>query len=836
VPIAPSTRFRQVRPIADQTPFDSGRGATIGAFGGLEAQAITGLGQDLEVVSKEAEKVLIQENERQAKELDVEFTSRKRQLLYGDGTEQNPGFYASQGKNTLELDPASREQLGKIQAELLNKSANGQVRRLFKGSSDARLQREYDNMSQFTAQQRKVANQTASDARIKEAVDDAALSGWSDPAILRNSESIISSEVFAQAEDQGWAPEVTQSKLEEARTLMYRDTIVAAIKQGQLDKAQEVFDKHKGKMDGPVAAEVAFMLEDQTLVVEAQAETDTIVESTNDYEEQLKLARSLPPGKLRDEVVRRVSNRQAEKTRIESVRKNEAASSAYNWIYDGNDFDQWRRENPEQFAVLASDGILMGAIERSMEQVSNGKRFALASDGETMLSISNLATDVLANTDLQLYRSSLTEQEYNRAITLQAGAKASLDSNSTNYEAYRRGERILSQMAPASLEWNDKDQSAKKVQKQQQITNDLRAFIASYTEQGIQPTEPQIAAEAQRLMTEVEVPGTFGFFFGGDDELLAQATRLSKEDRARVRVGIENIPEAMQDGIKELFQESGRVATPDLIEQFYGATLMKDVARKRRLLGIAGAEAVPVIPEAATPVVPVVPTAPTPAEQAAGQKPSDIGEGVSVPFPQAPADVEAPAEDESSFLEMFNPIGTAKAQDADAHFNTVDFIFNNEESRKVKTTRYVDSEGHPTIGVGFNLDRAGARKKIEALGYDFAAVKSGQQQITERHALQLFDEDVRAAETDVAQLYTDITPKTVPAWNQLDEGRRQALIDMSFNLGRTKLRKFKKMWVAIANGDWATAAAEAQNSDWFNQVGRRGPKVVDLLKAGSPTS
>ncbi len=44
---------------------------------------------------------------------------------------------------------------------------------------------------------------------------------------------------------------------------------------------------------------------------------------------------------------------------------------------------------------------------------------------------------------------------------------------------------------------------------------------------------------------------------------------------------------------------------------------------------------------------------------------------------------------------------------------------------------YKDSEGVPTIGVGFNLKRSDAKAKIEALGLDYTKVLSGDQELTD---------------------------------------------------------------------------------------------------------
>ena len=61
---------------------------------------------------------------------------------------------------------------------------------------------------------------------------------------------------------------------------------------------------------------------------------------------------------------------------------------------------------------------------------------------------------------------------------------------------------------------------------------------------------------------------------------------------------------------------------------------------------------------------------------------------------------------------------------------------------------YKDTEGHPTIGVGFNLDRSDARAKIEALGLDYAKVKAGTQDLTDTQVYQLLDGDMDRAIAD----------------------------------------------------------------------------------------
>ena len=60
------------------------------------------------------------------------------------------------------------------------------------------------------------------------------------------------------------------------------------------------------------------------------------------------------------------------------------------------------------------------------------------------------------------------------------------------------------------------------------------------------------------------------------------------------------------------------------------------------------------------------------------------------------------------------------------------------------------------------------------------------------------------------------------------------MANMCFNLGVTRLLKFKKFLTAIESKDWDNAAAEMMDSRWAVQVGPRAIRLKDrVLKGGS---
>ena len=62
--------------------------------------------------------------------------------------------------------------------------------------------------------------------------------------------------------------------------------------------------------------------------------------------------------------------------------------------------------------------------------------------------------------------------------------------------------------------------------------------------------------------------------------------------------------------------------------------------------------------------------------------------------------------------------------------------------------------------------------------------------------------------------------------------RRVALLSMAFNMGGPRLAGFRQMRAAIAAGDWDRAAAEALDSRWARQTGKRAGHIAAMLRSG----
>jgi lysozyme len=114
--------------------------------------------------------------------------------------------------------------------------------------------------------------------------------------------------------------------------------------------------------------------------------------------------------------------------------------------------------------------------------------------------------------------------------------------------------------------------------------------------------------------------------------------------------------------------------------------------------------------------------------------------------------------------------------------------------------------GHWTIGIGRNVDVNGG--------------------------LGLSDEEVNfLLEGDIARVIKELS--TEYAWfSDLDDVRKDAMIDISFSLGQTKLRKFVLALEAMAIADHQTASKEFLDSDWSRTVKGRSIELAAMIETG----
>src|SRR3546814_14122335 len=74
--------------------------------------------------------------------------------------------------------------------------------------------------------------------------------------------------------------------------------------------------------------------------------------------------------------------------------------------------------------------------------------------------------------------------------------------------------------------------------------------------------------------------------------------------------------------------------------------------------------------------------------------------------------------------------------------------------------------------------------------------------------------------------------RALPGWRGLSEARMRALANMALNRCITRLLGFRLFLAALEAGRWEEAAAEALDSRWASQVGRRADRLAAAIREG----
>ena len=123
----------------------------------------------------------------------------------------------------------------------------------------------------------------------------------------------------------------------------------------------------------------------------------------------------------------------------------------------------------------------------------------------------------------------------------------------------------------------------------------------------------------------------------------------------------------------------------------------------------------------------------------------------------------------------------------------------------VRSTVYMCSAGYETIGVGRNIADYGLGLSDDEIEY-------------------LLDNDIKRVREELEDTYFWFAA--------LNEARQDAMIDICFNLGLTRLRGFVKALEAMSREQFDIAADEFMDSRWSQQVGNRAVEVTEMIRTG----
>mgnify|MGYP003120559457 FL=1 len=134
-----------------------------------------------------------------------------------------------------------------------------------------------------------------------------------------------------------------------------------------------------------------------------------------------------------------------------------------------------------------------------------------------------------------------------------------------------------------------------------------------------------------------------------------------------------------------------------------------------------------------------------------------------------------------------------------------------EADEGCKYETYHCSEGHLTGGIGHLITDWDEEIYSGPIGTP----------IPEEQVKNWFDRDVQQSINDCISLFDN--------FDKLPEDIQHVLTNMSFQLGRPRLSKFKKMIAAVHEEDYREMATQMEDSRWHKQTTNRANRLIERV-------
>ena len=125
---------------------------------------------------------------------------------------------------------------------------------------------------------------------------------------------------------------------------------------------------------------------------------------------------------------------------------------------------------------------------------------------------------------------------------------------------------------------------------------------------------------------------------------------------------------------------------------------------------------------------------------------------------------------------------------------------------------YKDHLGYPTFGVGHLV--------LESDPEHGAEVGTS---VSEDRVRDCFERDLDTSISECVALYGE-------QFNDWPGEVQEVIVNMMFNMGRSRLGKFKNFRAALEDQDWKQAGIEGRDSLWYNQVTNRAERLMVRLE------
>jgi len=122
----------------------------------------------------------------------------------------------------------------------------------------------------------------------------------------------------------------------------------------------------------------------------------------------------------------------------------------------------------------------------------------------------------------------------------------------------------------------------------------------------------------------------------------------------------------------------------------------------------------------------------------------------------------------------------------------------------LRLTPYRCTVNKLTLGVGRNIEDVG---------------------ITKEEALFLLNNDINLCVTDLWDIFNEIDE-----FSEIPENIQMVLVNMRFQLGPSRFRKFKKMIAAVKESNWPEMIIQMKDSRWYKQTTNRANDLISMVR------
>lgn len=148
------------------------------------------------------DKLQLQSDQKEAKDWLNQLIKSKTDLMYGDGTDTNPGYMNMQGDTAVKSAKATSEQLDKMRTDFLGKASNKQVAKMFDLSSTELITPDHEDILKHASKEHLVALDTTDNATVAAAYDLLAANP-TDPRTEQNATALIMGSINAKLDRAG---------------------------------------------------------------------------------------------------------------------------------------------------------------------------------------------------------------------------------------------------------------------------------------------------------------------------------------------------------------------------------------------------------------------------------------------------------------------------------------------------------------------------------------------------------------------------------------------------------------------------------------------------------